>query len=90
MSAGLTPIVTAVGGNAAVLGPSLAHRLVPPNDPEALASAWRDGLVDRESLHRDARAARARVVERFTLTGMVRAYERLYLREGLHGTPAPV
>jgi glycosyltransferase involved in cell wall biosynthesis len=90
MSAGLAPIVTAVGGNAAVLGTSLAHRLVPPSNPGALAAAWRDGLEDREKLQHDAEAARARVLDGFTLEGMVRAYERLYRREGVRGTTASV
>jgi glycosyltransferase involved in cell wall biosynthesis len=79
MSAGLCPIVTDVGGNADVLGPGLAHRLVPPNDPVALASAWRAALLDPGARLRDAEAARRRVVDGFALDGMVRAYSRLYL-----------
>ena len=46
MSAGLCPVVTDVGGNAAVLGRELAHRLVPGQDPAALADAWMDALTD--------------------------------------------
>ena len=34
MSAGLCPVVTDVGGNRLVLGPELAHRLVPRREPE--------------------------------------------------------
>src|SRR5690606_32095988 len=62
MSAGLCPVVTAVGGNPAVLGDELRHRLVPPEDPEALARAWLDALLDRDRREADGRSARARVV----------------------------
>jgi len=79
MSSGLCPVVTRVGGNAAVLGQPLAHRLVPPDDPEALASAWRDALTDPAARARDARAARQRVLDDYSLDAMVRAYEALYV-----------
>ncbi len=82
MSAGICPVVTRVGGNADVLGPALAHRLVPPDDPEALAQAWRAALLDPAARMRDAVAARQRVVDGFGLDAMVRAYEGLYLGSG--------
>jgi glycosyltransferase involved in cell wall biosynthesis len=82
MSAGLCPVVTDVGGNANVLGPGLAHRLVPPNDADALAAAWRTALLDPAARIRDADAARRRVLDGFGLDGMVKAYERLYLGAG--------
>lgn len=78
MSAGLCPVVTDVGGNRLVLGPELAHRLVPPENPGALAAAWVAALSDREARERDAQAARRRVEQQFSLDAMVRAYERLY------------
>jgi glycosyltransferase involved in cell wall biosynthesis len=87
MSAGLCPVVTDVGGNAAVLGDDLRHRLVPPCDPDALASAWLAALRDADARENDGRAARARVVSAFTLEAMVRTYERLYRREGLSAVP---
>jgi glycosyltransferase involved in cell wall biosynthesis len=80
MSAGLCPVVTDVGGNRDVLGPELQHRLVPPENPAALATAWAAALGDRERRERDALVARQRVEERFSLNAMVRAYERLYQR----------
>jgi glycosyltransferase involved in cell wall biosynthesis len=79
MSSGLCPVVTRVGGNAAVLGEPLAHRLVPPNDPDALARAWREALDDRDARERDACAARRRVLDDYSLDAMVRAYEALYV-----------
>lgn len=78
MSSGLCPVVTDVGGNSIVLGAELSHRLVRPNDPEALARALTDALRNKELRERDARAARARVVDNFGLEAMVRRYETLY------------
>ena len=78
MSSGLCPVVTDVGGNSAVLGPDLKHRLVAPSNPEALADALSRALVDRESREKDALTARDRVVSHFGLDAMVKRYEYLY------------
>ena len=83
MSAGLCPVVTAVGGNADVLGPALAHRLVPPANPAALAAAWAAALSDDAARVRDARTARERVVERYSAEAMVRRYEAIYAGEAV-------
>jgi len=82
MSAGLCPVVPNVGGNPAVLGPELAHRLVRPLDPKALASGWEEALRNPERRQADAAQARRRVETTFSLTAMVRGYEALY-REGV-------
>jgi len=79
MSTGLCPVVTDVGGNSTVLGPGLAHRLVPPADPRALAAAWAQAIEDAASRTGDGAAARERVVAEFSLDAMVRAYESIYL-----------
>ena len=84
MAAGLCPVVTEVGGNGAVLGPGLAHRLVPAGRPEALAAAWARALADREGTARDAAAARERVRAHFSAQAMAGRYEALY-----RGEPAP-
>ena len=78
MSAGLCPVVTDVGGNAAVLGADLLHRLVSPGDPDALAAAWLHALSDNASREDDAMQARRRVVDEFSLPKMVHAYETMY------------
>jgi glycosyltransferase involved in cell wall biosynthesis len=78
MSAGVCPVVSDVGGNAAVLGPGLAHRLVPSGDVQAIAAGWRDALADEARRRGDARAARARVIERFSIAATVRQYEKIY------------
>lgn len=79
MSTGLAPVVTDVGGNAAVLGDTLGEDgLVPSESPRALAERWaallsssarRDGMAER---------ARARVLESFGVDAMVRAYVAIY------------
>ena len=78
MGAGICPVVTDVGGNAAVLGPGLAHRLVPAGDPAAIATGWEAALRDHDRRQRDADAARARVVEQFSIAATVRQYEAIY------------
>lgn len=89
MSAGLCPVVTDVGGNGAVVGKTLRHRLVPPRDAEALARAWLDALRDPAALDVDRRAARARALEAYTLESMVRSYERVYRRQEPTGPSGP-
>jgi glycosyltransferase involved in cell wall biosynthesis len=78
MSAELCPVVTDVGGNGAVLGDALRHRLVPAERADLLALAWREALRDRGRLASDGVAARRRVEESFSLARMARAHERLY------------
>jgi glycosyltransferase involved in cell wall biosynthesis len=81
MSSGLCPVVTNVGGNADVLGKELRHRLVPPEDPDALANAWKNALQDVAKRDSDAQAARSRVKAYFGLDSMVKSYERLYVMD---------
>ncbi len=83
MSVGVCPVVTDVGGNRAVLGPELRHRLVPPDDPAKLARAWRMCMERKEQLASDGKSARRRVKTEFSLQSTVRAYEALYLEDGV-------
>ena len=78
MSAGLCPVVTDAGGNAAVLGSALHHRLVPLERPEALAAAWTEVLRDPAGRGHDAQLARDRVCQAYGLDAMVRAYDAVY------------
>ena len=80
MSSGLAPIVTDVGGNAAVLGPSLAHCLVTAGEPSALAAAWGKMLASSELHEKTRKLARERVLSGFSVDRMIRAYESLYER----------
>jgi glycosyltransferase involved in cell wall biosynthesis len=82
MSSGLCPVVTKVGGNEAVLGPSLVRHLVPSESPDALAAAWQTLLADPSLLKQEGILARKRVQEAFGIDRMVREYESLYLGNG--------
>lgn len=81
MSARLCPVVTAVGGNPAVLGSELSHRLCEPEDAGALADAWRAALRSPEQRRRDGESARRRVVDHFSIRHMLDRYETLYRDE---------
>jgi len=78
MSAGLCPVVTRVGGNAAVLGPTLTHRIAPSDDPTSFCDSLRTALTDIATCQRDGETARLRVQEHFSLEAMVAAYAELY------------
>jgi glycosyltransferase involved in cell wall biosynthesis len=79
MSAGVPPVVTDVGGNAAVLGQFLTDCLVPFGDPSALAATWGKVLATPLARARASHLARERVLSAFGLDRMTRAYEDLYL-----------
>lgn len=77
MACGVPCVVTDVGDSAWMVGQS--GRVVPPRNSAALADAYRDiieiGPEGREAL---GRAARARVVDCFSLHSVVAQYETLY------------
>lgn len=81
LSTGCCPVVTRVGGNADVLGPDLAHRLVISEDPASIAEGLVRAVVDVEAREADARRGRRRVEEAFGVSGMVDAYSRVYAGE---------
>jgi glycosyltransferase involved in cell wall biosynthesis len=81
MSSGLAPIVTNVGGNAAVLGPSLSGSLVPAGQASALGGAWQAMGTNPALRASTARLARQRVIEEFSVARMVQAYEVIYDRQ---------
>jgi glycosyltransferase involved in cell wall biosynthesis len=79
MATGLPLLATSVGGNTEVIEPERMGWLFQPRDTEALANRIAL-LVSRDDLHRDlGAAARARAVERFSLSRMLKDYTDLYL-----------
>ncbi len=78
MSAGVCPVVTAVGGNLSVLGPELTELLVPSGDARALADRWRALLTDPSARAALGQSARRRVVAHFSLGQMVARHEAMY------------
>jgi glycosyltransferase involved in cell wall biosynthesis len=77
MACEVAPVVTDVGDAVWIVGD--AGRVVPPRDARALAGAWKEMLdLGPEGRRMLGRAARARVIERFTLESVVAHYEALY------------
>lgn len=77
MSCGVPCVVTDVGDSAFIVGDT--GRVVPPQNPEALAKAWQElidlGIEERKAL---GLAARTRIVNNFSLESVVAQYENLY------------
>ncbi len=78
MSCGVPCVSTAVGGVAEVLGNT--GRLTPFGDPESMARAALVFLEDAELHTAQAKAARARAVERFATDKIVGNYLKIYER----------
>jgi glycosyltransferase involved in cell wall biosynthesis len=74
MASGLPVVATSVGGVTEIVTPGVDGLLVPPNDPDSVATAI------EEALQRPDLGARARqtVEERFTEEAMVDVYERVW------------
>jgi glycosyltransferase involved in cell wall biosynthesis len=78
MALGKPVVATRVGGVPEVVEEGRSGRLVPREDPAALATAIADVLEAPDAAAMGARG-RARVEAEFTLDGMVRALEGVYL-----------
>jgi starch synthase (maltosyl-transferring) len=87
MAARLAVVATAVEGSEELVEPGRTGWLVPPADPEALASALLDAAADPARLVRLGEAGRLRVESRFTIARTVEAYETLWA--GLLGLSVP-
>lgn len=77
MSCCIPCVVTNVGDSARVVGNT--GKVVPPRDSEALANAWKELIVmDKEERISLGKAARARVIDHFSLDSVVAQFEDLY------------
>ncbi|MGK4008997.1 glycosyltransferase [Sorangium sp. So ce1036] len=76
-AAGLPIVATRVGGNPEIVREGETGLLVPPGAPEGLATAL-EAVAAREDRAEMGLRGRARVVERFGVDRMARAYEDLY------------
>ena len=77
-AAGVPVIASRAGGLVDAVDDERTGLLVPPGDAPALTSALLRVLENEAYGHRLARAARARVAERFSVEAMTDAYRRLY------------
>ncbi len=79
MAAGLPMVSTELGtGTSWVNQDGVTGRVVPPQDPSALAAAIREMLAHPDRLERMGKAARARVEAEFSLPMMVQRVEAVY------------
>jgi len=77
MACGVPCVVSDVGDNRWLVGET--GRVVPPEDPVALAESWRRLLqLDEPARRHLGGLARERITEHFRLTFAVRRYEELY------------
>jgi len=78
MACGVPIVATDVGGNREIVQPPTCGLIVPPRDPQALATAYRELLRDPNRRAAMGAAGRQRVVEHFSLETMCRQYAHLY------------
>jgi glycosyltransferase involved in cell wall biosynthesis len=78
MASGLPVVATRVGGNAELLVEGATGRLVPADDPAAMAEAIVAYATDRDAARAAGTAGRAEVDRRFSMAAMVGAYRGLY------------
>jgi len=85
MSCAVPCVVTDVGDSVWLVGDT--GRVVPPQDPEVLAAGWESlvGLGPEGRCELGA-AARSRVIDRYSVTSMVKQYELLYQTVVAEGT----
>lgn len=86
----LPVVATTIGGNPEIVVDRKTGILVPPRDADALSAAILEQWHAPDSAHAMGRAARARVVEMFSLDSMIGRYVELYQellsRRGSRGT----
>ena len=75
MSCGIPCVVTDVGDSGWIVGNT--GIVVPPKQPKALADAWKDLILNSDRIAL-GQAARARILEYFSLESVVTQYEALY------------
>ncbi len=89
MLAGVPIVASRVGGIPEAVGHDRSALLVPPDEPEALATALERMLRNPALRIRLASAARREALERFTVDAMIESYEQLYDLRSPRRTPHP-
>jgi glycosyltransferase involved in cell wall biosynthesis len=80
MALGLPLVASAIPGNLGLVVDGEHGRLVPPDDPAALARAILEQWSDLDRARSMARAARERVVAEFSITAVARRHLELFRR----------
>jgi glycosyltransferase involved in cell wall biosynthesis len=78
MAASLPVVATAVGGNLEVIENELTGYLVPPNNPQQLASAIHELLKNPEKRQQMGRLGKIRCQEKFNLDTVITEIDTLY------------
>lgn len=78
MASGVPVVATATGGNRELVVPGVTGALVPPGDPDALASAIAPYLDNAALRALHGRNARERAVSQYSIDAMIDNYYRLY------------
>jgi len=79
MASALPVVATDVGGNAEAIADGVGGRIVPPQQPEAMAAAITELATDRRQLVEMGRANRRRVAELYTLEASARNLADWYI-----------
>lgn len=78
MSCGVPCVVTDIGDSASIVGDT--GKIVPPQNPQALANAWKELIVLGEKGRQVlGKKARQKVIKHYSLDAIVDQYENLYL-----------
>jgi sugar transferase (PEP-CTERM/EpsH1 system associated) len=78
MSCSLPVIATAVGGNVELVEDATTGYLVPAEQPESMAEAMANYIVDSKLRQRHGEAGRARVEKMFSMKAMISKYKEIY------------
>lgn len=78
LSCGVPAIVTDVGGNSRIISDGVNGYLTASGDHHAMAAAFQHVLAGAAGLQRMKTAARATIVEKFSIQSMLRSYEQMY------------
>jgi glycosyltransferase involved in cell wall biosynthesis len=80
MATGLPTVATSVGGNTEIVKEGITGLLIPPGDPDALASALWDYITNKNMRAMHGQTGRLRVKNSFSIADMVESYEQVYQR----------
>ena len=78
MSCGVPAIVTDVGGNSSIIRDGINGYLIPSGDHHAMAAKFERILGNAAKLSEMKTAARATIVEKFSIQSMLQRYEQIY------------